>query len=1558
MNEQQYVEDLYEKNSKDYKHEHIEALFNTLLPRAFPCPWLYLFEITQNALDANAKKIRINTTKDSLTFEHDGDPFTERNIRAISRLADSTKGFDTVGFMGVGFKSVFQRFYSAEVFSGPWKLKFFVETETDSLDNSFPRWLDTVLPKWNSVRFEFDKPYTTCFSLSSIQNHSDSLRADLAHFVDQNRPNTLAILAPKGLKELVLNDRTYQVEYSSGQNSVTVLEQSSGESWKWLAFSSDYTPSRPAVKDFAQFRRKRLRDDSEVHELEKPRRAFLFVPASEDFVPQPLKRGIVYATLPTNVEFCFGGIWQADWFVDITRRGLRDFNTPWQLEIISQFPDLLKSYLTWLVETSKHRKDMKQGLALLRVPEDQSPLDSVISRDDFVEKLKGTLNALAFVPAHTHDEAAVNPSEVKRLPACFNALSRKAALPHRLFSCSIIDFDGINPGFREFLEWLGYGEEIDLSHLRQVWPKALDVWWKAFEGKEEPTDTEAHEKRLKARSEAYIALLLGVKRRANNMLWLSLPIFQTRTGSWVPIYCVKGIKGSLPSPDEFGGDTLWQYLEPNLPPREETLSESAQRAIYENSPNLSIQSNQKGVQDWLDHDSKQKSLEDFIKETSQQFLGASDNEIKYFVCLAIWARNRQASSVVSHLVVESKEGVNLSEPSSALIATPYVEDGESREAVFPTLPKISSLYLENGRASPEDWRKFFQQLDAKGRLEFVDCSGDPIKQNETFKLGKLLGVPPNDIRRCNSKGYTLVDQDFVNGIELSSNNISFANWLTTFSKSIPKTGKLSAEGSYHRRRIKINGTTYQKWLQRLEAEAWVPTKEKQFLRPCDVLPIEDPDYENAPVAAVSMSLIQSLRQAGLRFGNAVSKSPAIRRLTVRKPERTEHEFFEILEEALEVAKENEFERESLRKALRVTSLPSGKTIDRLVGGNARSLLNGFVQAISELDPKVALKITESVTFCNLPKVPKATTGRQALRFIEEIWQNNQSVESTTTVDSDSRLLGLAYKYVLEDVEDDAQLQEKWDELKGQARVYTTRDGWVEISDQIAFDDLCDRRLRKFVKNRFCLVTPRQFGDSIEQQIKVVRELGVKSIREELCPTPFFEGHHTPQTWRQHFHQLCLLLEIPEEMVLEAYDSFGIIIEGERIPFSARVETPARLCVSGTPVDFAAEATEELVRSFSLDLEFSPHLALLLISLDKEQQFQKVLRSFASKFNKEELLNSLIQLSSQEQGESSSNRSTSRSIFTREGSGSHPGNVSDRSESRDFSTNTGASGQSSSEREWSTSPGQQAPDQRRIFSQVSVSPERSSSISVATDALYREAVVEYERLNNRSATVMPSNQPGFDIQSFESDGSTRRIEVKGVQGNWIEESCVYLTSTQFEAGRTGKIETIEYWLYVVERATDEGFNILTIPWTRQEIGRYFFYASDWRDHAVENRYISLNRPDIQAEEFKNHDSPDESACVKLNSEFAELCSSPEEYKLVLALQERKTLPQFDPNISCAIDPTPLILWPGVAVLVESSVETRRLRQVGDWKLLEIPPAEIREEVESCIDWIATYIVEDE
>lgn len=97
-----------------------------LLTELYPDKAHFIYELLQNAEDAQASSVSFILHKDYLEFIHDGIRlFDLKDIDAITNIANSTKPGDShsIGKYGVGFKAVFTYTNTPHIHSGDWNFK-------------------------------------------------------------------------------------------------------------------------------------------------------------------------------------------------------------------------------------------------------------------------------------------------------------------------------------------------------------------------------------------------------------------------------------------------------------------------------------------------------------------------------------------------------------------------------------------------------------------------------------------------------------------------------------------------------------------------------------------------------------------------------------------------------------------------------------------------------------------------------------------------------------------------------------------------------------------------------------------------------------------------------------------------------------------------------------------------------------------------------------------------------------------------------------------------------------------------------------------------------------------------------------------------------------------------------------------------------------------------------------------------------------------------------------------------------------------------------------------
>lgn len=99
----------------------------------------FILELIQNAEDAgfgleNQGIFEIRINKERVKVTHNGRPFTENDVKAICGIRSSKKPErGTLGYLGIGFKSVFKVTDCPEIYSNGFQFKF---------DRNHPDWKD------------------------------------------------------------------------------------------------------------------------------------------------------------------------------------------------------------------------------------------------------------------------------------------------------------------------------------------------------------------------------------------------------------------------------------------------------------------------------------------------------------------------------------------------------------------------------------------------------------------------------------------------------------------------------------------------------------------------------------------------------------------------------------------------------------------------------------------------------------------------------------------------------------------------------------------------------------------------------------------------------------------------------------------------------------------------------------------------------------------------------------------------------------------------------------------------------------------------------------------------------------------------------------------------------------------------------------------------------------------------------------------------------------------------------------------------------------------------
>ena len=203
------------------RENNFEEGIGRLLTDLYPDNAHFIYELLQNAEDAQATEVRFVLQEDRVEFEHNGHRlFSIEDVEAITGLGISTKKVDptNIGKFGVGFKAVFAYTATPEIRSGEFHFRIsdLVVPDTDGLA---PRLLDE---NGTLFSFPFDnprKPPKTAYS-------------EIERNLRQLDESTLLFLGNIRKIEYLLSDSTlgFLERRETGKNRIEILVQHPEES--------------------------------------------------------------------------------------------------------------------------------------------------------------------------------------------------------------------------------------------------------------------------------------------------------------------------------------------------------------------------------------------------------------------------------------------------------------------------------------------------------------------------------------------------------------------------------------------------------------------------------------------------------------------------------------------------------------------------------------------------------------------------------------------------------------------------------------------------------------------------------------------------------------------------------------------------------------------------------------------------------------------------------------------------------------------------------------------------------------------------------------------------------------------------------------------------------------------------------------------------------------------------------------------------------------------------------------------------------------------------------
>ena len=861
--------------------------------------WIYLYELVQNALDAGARSIAIHIADngDALIFQHDGGrEIGEREVEGLSKIFRSTKGASTVGFMGIGFKSVFGRFREALISGWGWTFHYEITHEVGRIYGDVqPDILGAVLPIWDDAITEPAFGFTTRFEMRRRVDRGADLESDLARFLPDDDRAPLAILAASGLQRLDVDGRVWELnirEESDGTLEATAL--SAHEHLRWHLFPSSFEPSKEAVACFLEHRRP---DEQEqvYADAACARRVLGVLSLDADGRPAPAAAGRIYATLPTDVTIPFGLHINADWLLNISRSGLREIaDNPWQREITDRIADILASFVRWVARTFSEQDAVRAAFRALALPaSEKEDLEALLAGERWLSRLRYCLADEAVFPVWTAESselAFAKPGDtiVPPTPLAKTFEAQPALQPAVLLKGPVLRNEVLGGRAVELFRQIDLLAVLSPHELARVWQDGLESWWELLPG--DPAD----------RPFLLSHIWAAIAELGSEDEWgaVELPCVRTVSGEWVPVGGAVYFNEAFPTEDEPGGPEARRFTQPFIPDARR-LPSTWINALRQGEAQGRKWRPLSRAWRWIEEHARGISLKEVVQDAIEALRSSAKPDWSVLVPLGHWAKHRDRADLLTHVLVDSESDPKGAPIGTALLADPYVEYNQDRRRLFPSTPVIAATYLERDpkNASPREWRAFLEKAGARGALEVRPVETDASRFDRQ-RVAEFLGLELYNIPRSNNNGYTLSDFEIEPALpdpgapkELRA---SLASWFDDGFNVLKNRGKRRCSYFYYTRDNFV-GSVPSAWVTKLSELAWVPCGDGELKRPRDVLSRPDPAREDVPVTKLSSELVSVLEQEGVKFGTAIPEAPSLHRLSaVGAPNSTRqglHNFF-------------------------------------------------------------------------------------------------------------------------------------------------------------------------------------------------------------------------------------------------------------------------------------------------------------------------------------------------------------------------------------------------------------------------------------------------------------------------------------------------------------------------------------------------------------------------------------------------------------------------------------------------------------------------------------------
>ena len=1490
------------------EHDHKQQLTGNLLAgfvkrldQQFPRAELYLFELLQNAVDEGAQRVSFEIRDGALVFQHDGEAFNASDVLGLSAVGATGKSGRTIGFMGLGFKSVYSRFDRVVLCDGEWS--FFYERPGETLDGGWkflPKWCDAIPPE-NGFRCRFD--------FSRVKGSPNALTEDIRK-LDDVIP---VLLARRSLRkegdvwELNWNGRRIRVaRESDGPSGVEYFNLvDSGKRRRWFFLGTCWTPSAEAIKSWRDFR-----DDPQGDPGEQELALFAELDEKDNLL-NGQTAGVLHAVLPTAKTLPLGFNLQANWLLQADRQGpMSARDNAWNADIVSHLPDLIVGLLQWIADGKgpPEIEEPYRRLPKLRITTDGRPVLDILDIEVDFSLVTAALCTSPLVPSLDSPEPELeNPQSGNSIPPAEQDRSmarRWVVRPEmcvykfvRADECRYLPDAFLSELAPQFIRsWLGGFPPFALSM-----DKDSGNFFRSSGIIHEPSDQE-----WESAAANYQSILQ------------SLP--SDRVRAWVAIHIVATVlrcryKEYTP-PDKFvilpNGNWQLRGMDDLVPPPRQYLQlEKNAREILapdlENTPALALMLALVAPpsENERDNNDAQAVAMRFWPRGSEKRL--RDITESFFTGLArntsVW--NADPTDIIRRVVTVTAALRPLPAGHEAVTHVLAVESGHRRllpkgevwvgdaygfphieVAASGKIPLVASDY-----GNDSEWHKFFgsicqTRLEPKWKILEQFYSWDnrifnylshkiyPGQRFTTLDLPFGLGSGERDdihILGTDIQPWVAILQecefDLVQARAFATVVALGKYSPNTFGGSdfLPTKVYVTWAAAMHRREYKVS-EKYPLWVCLLKDRPWVPTSNGRVVPPRDVLLRPDSHNPDAPFADLDDAVRRGLEPlaAVVNFGEAVPRPGPLAVLlgASQRPEISDRALVPLWHDVLG---DDDLDVKLLRDRASVLELipvsnprRDGKrriTSKRLVvAGNYD--FGGFLAAVA--DTLLADRANRLLELLDIPKQPIAY---QAVDYLEWVWaQEPPDVEDAVVS---------AWRTIVAEPSEWPQIRKHLE--RGAVKLFCRQPGvrrgaWLQLPSahprEPVWNDAPDKAACLHATDGIWLeawISRRKHDFNVDDLLKLLDISRLSDDRFHLA-VHHSGGKPMPEE-TERLHQITQAVRalreeedlLTTDLVLRSVQSINRTFRiGDADPrveqLDATWDGKEYLYVVGNRAAAWATDLRPLVQQ-ALGLGGNAR-ALRLLDLiplldDPEnfkRKFDQLCRELDIPFDAfGEAESPKTKNGPEEDVRSRGPHGPEEDVRSR---GPH-GPEEDDGSNQPNGPDTGGKkpGHSGQPPGHPPRPGQ-APNRFLIDGSGNEEEEEQRAVREQRlpkdDANARRIVMDYEQREGRQPKEADRYQAGYDVLS--GDGK-RKIEVKGLQGAWQSDATVTMTGRQFDDART---QDGDWWLYVVENLGTDHPSVIAIPNPAKGTSRFYLYARHWRDKAETKPSKPLPGPDDDEE----------------------------------------------------------------------------------------------------------------